>query len=93
VGIFHLGLVALWSGLGLNVRGLLGPGLGLTSETHVGLGLGLTSEANFGWCYSLMSWGLNGLGLSNLIRQIYDPTVTPKFPCQDDYENFMFLKE
>jgi hypothetical protein len=44
VGIFHLDLVALWSGLRQNVRGLLGPGLGLTFETYIGLGFGLASD-------------------------------------------------
>jgi hypothetical protein len=39
---------SLWSGLGRNIRGLLGPGLGLTSETYVGHSFGLTSEAYYG---------------------------------------------
>jgi hypothetical protein len=76
VSIFHIDLVAMWSGLGLNVRGLLGPGLGLTFETYIGLGLGLAFEAYLGLGYDLMNWGLNELGLSGLIRQIYDPTLS-----------------
>jgi hypothetical protein len=93
VGIFHLDLVALWSGLRQNVRGLLGPGLGLTFETYIGLGFGLASEAYLRLRYGLMSWGPDGLGLSDLIRQIYDPTAIPQFLYQDDYGNFLSLKE
>jgi hypothetical protein len=64
----------LRSGLGQNVRDLLGPGLGLTSETYVGPGFDLTSKAYYGLGLTLMNWGSNGLGLLGLNRQIYDPT-------------------
>jgi hypothetical protein len=83
----------LWNGLGQNVRDLLGLDLSLTSETYIGPGLSLTSEAYYRLGLSLMNWGPNRLGLSGLNRHIYDPTVTPQFPCQDDYENFMSFKE